>query len=389
MSHTEVARNQTTRTGIMKITHTRPALAIAGLALVVAGCGGSPTAGGSGGAGGDDGPTKAEKLYEEIGSLTGQERRDKLVPMAQEEGELDVYTSMTSEVADVVTEAFSEEFDIDVNLYRAGSETVLQRILQEAGANYAGNDLVESNATELFALGKENLLAEYVGERRDLVSEAGRFDGWTATRYNLFAPSWNTNIVKPGEEPQKWEDLADPKWDGQLAMEVADYDWYLSLYGYWEEQGKSPEEIDKLFADMAEGAKIVKGHTVQGELMSAGQFALTASNYSYLVEQLKMKGAPVEYTPMVEPVIARPNGIGLMKTADHPAAAVLFTDWLLEEGQQVLVDEGLTPAISPSGKDPLADVEVIPVDVEALLNESDKWSKEYDQLVSRGDQVEE
>lgn len=372
----------------MKISHSRPALAIAGLALAVAGCGGSPTAG-SGGGGGNAGPTKAEKFYEEIGGLSGQERRDKLVPMAQEEGELDLYTSMTSEVADVVTEAFTEEFDIDVNLYRAGSETVLQRVLQEAGANYAGSDLVESNATELFALAKEDLLADYAGERRELVSEAGVFDGWTATRYNLFAPSWNTNMVKPGEAPQKWEDLADPKWDGKLAMEVADYDWYLSLYGYWEEQGKSAEEIDKLFADMAEGAKMVKGHTVQGELMSAGQFALTASNYSYLVEQLKMKGAPVEYTPMVEPVIARPNGIGLMKTADHPAASVLFTDWLLEEGQQVLVDEGLTPSISPSGDDPLADLEVIPVDVDALLNESDKWSKEYDELVSRGDQVEE
>ncbi|MGH8968366.1 MAG: ABC transporter substrate-binding protein [Actinomycetes bacterium] len=359
------------------------------MALAIVGCGGSPTSDAGGEkAGGAQKSGKAEKLYKEIGGLTGQARRDKLVKLAQEEGEFNLYTSMTSEVADSVTEAFSDEFDVDVNLYRASSETVLQRVLQEQKANYAGNDAVESNATEMFALSQEKLLADYQGERRELVSDTGRFDGWTATRYNLFAPSWNTKMVKKGEEPTSWEELADPKWDGQLSMEVADYDWYLSLYGYWEKQGKSKAEIDKLFADMASKAKIVKGHTVQGELMSAGQFAITASNYSYLVEQQKRAGAPVDYQPFVEPVISRPNGIALMKTAVHPAAAMLFADWILEEGQKVLVDEGLTPSISPDGSDPLEGIEVIPVDVKALIESGDEWSKKYDEVVAGGEAVE-
>ncbi len=219
-----------------------------------------------------------------------------------------------------------------------------------------------------------------------MVSAAGKFPGWTATRFNLFAPSWNTKLVEGIGVPKRWEDLADPKYDGKLSMEVADYDWYLSLYGYWQKQGKSEAEIDKLFADMAQGAKIVKGHTVQGELLSAGQFAVVASNYTYLVEKVKQKGAPVEYTPLVEPVIARPNGVGLMKTAANPAAAMLFSDWLLEEGQEVLVEQGLTPSIA-SGDDPLKGVEVIPVDVEKLLNEDEKWSKKYEAVVRGGEQV--
>lgn len=372
-----------------RIVAVRVGVLAAGLALGLAACGGSPTGqtpdGDSGKA--KTGSNKAEKLYAEVNALTGQERRDRLVELAQEEAEFNLYTSMTSEVADAVTEAFSDTFDVDVNLYRAGSETVVRRILQEQKASYAGNDAVETNATEMFALSQEQLLAEYGGERRDLVSDAGRFEGWTATRFNLFAASWNTKLVKKGEEPKSWEELADPKWDGQLSMEVADYDWYLTLYGYWEDQGKSEAEIDKLFADMADGAKIVSGHTVQGELLSAGQFAVTASNYSYLVEQQKRSGAPVEYLPFVEPIIARPNGIGLMKTAEHPAAAMLFADWLLEEGQQVLVDEGLTPAISPGGADPLAGIEVIPVDVKTLLESGEVWSKKYDEVVAGGDVV--
>jgi iron(III) transport system substrate-binding protein len=364
-----------------------PVLA-AGVALTLfAGCGGSPTAGGSN-SGGGGGPTAAEKVYAEIAGLTGKERRDKLVELAEKEGKLDLYTSMTSDVATAVTDAFGEEFDIDVNVYRAGSETVLQRILQEQGAKYQGNDIVETNANELFALNKEGFLAEYKGERRDLVPEAGRFEGWTATRFNLFAPSWNTKLVPAGQQPKTWEELADPKWDGKLSMEVADYDWYLTLYGYWKKQGKSDADIDKIFAGMAQGAKIVKGHTVQGELLSAGQFSVVASNYSYIVERAKKKGAPVDYLPFVQPVIARPNGFGLMKSAKHPAAAMLFADWLLEEGQKVLKDEGLTTAIG-EGDDPLKGLEVVPVDVKTLVEQGDEWSKRYEKVVAGGEQVKD
>jgi iron(III) transport system substrate-binding protein len=358
------------------------------LGLGLSACGGSPTASSpAGGIAGDTAGAKAaEALYAQVNALSGKERRDLLVSKAEAEKELVIYTSMTSDVADAVVSAFEDAFDVKVSLYRAGSETVLQRILQEQKANFAGNDIVETNANEMFALNQEGRLAEYKGARRDLVPDAGTFEGWTATRFNLFSPSWNTTLIKGLGEPKRWEDLADPKFDGKLSMELGDYDWYLTLYGWFKEQGKSDPEIDKIFSDMAHGAKIVKGHTVQGELLSAGQFAVVASNYTYLVEKVKKKGAPVAYTPLVEPVIARPNGVGLMKTAAHPAAAMLFYDWLLEEGQAVLVEEGLTPSV-PQANDPLKGIDVIPVDIPKLLAEGDAWSKKYEAVVQGGEQV--
>ena len=358
---------------------------MAGLAVVLAanGCGTSPTAGNDSTA---NSSTAAEKLYSEINGLSGKARRDKLVELAKKEGRLDLYTSMTSDVANAITGAFSDAFKVDVNLYRAGSETVLQRILQEHGARYQGNDVVETNANELFALNKEGVLATYAGERRNLVPEAGRFEGWVATRFNLFAPSWNTTLVPAGQQPKTWEELADPKWDGKLSMELTDYDWYLTLYGYWKKHGKTDAEIDKIFTDMANGSKIAKGHTVQGELLSAGQFSVVASNYSYIVERAKAKGAPVDYLPFVQPVVARPNGLGLMKSAKHPAAAMLFADWMLEEGQKLLRKEGLTPAIV-EGNDPLKGVEIIPVDLKTLVEQGAEWSKRYEKVVAGGKAV--
>jgi iron(III) transport system substrate-binding protein len=362
------------------------AITLATTSVLVAACGGSPSSG-TGGVATDDGPTAAEELFEAVMALSGQERRDRLVALAQEEGQLNLYTSMTSDVAEAVSEAFSDTFDIDVNLYRANGETLTQRVLQEQSAGYAGNDVVETDGIEMAALEREGVMSAYSGERRDLVPEAGVFDDWTATRFNIFTPSWNTSLVSPAEAPTSWEDLADPKWDGQLAMELGDDDWYLTLYNYWLETGKSEDEVDQLFADMADGAAAVKGHTVQAELMSAGQFAVTVSNYSYIVEKAKANGAPVDYLPFVEPAIARPNGVGLMRTATNPAAALLFTDWLLEEGQEVLTDEGLTAAIG-DGSSALDELELIPVDIEAVLDNSEEWSARYDELLANATQVD-
>jgi iron(III) transport system substrate-binding protein len=294
---------------------------------------------------------------------------------------------MTSDVLDEVVGAFEDEYDdLDVSVYRADSETVLQRILQEQKAGFNGNDIVETDEVEMLALAQEHLMAPYRGQPRAAVNKLGQFPTWTASRFNLFEPSWNTNEVKPGQQPKTWEDLADPKWDGKLSMELEDYDWYMTLHDYFVDQGMSDQEADEVFQKMADGGKIVKGHTVQGELLSAGQFSVVASNYSYITDTLKRDGAPVEFQPMVEPVIARPNGVGMMSTAKHPAAALLFVDWLLTDGQDVMVDLGLTPSVKSKQKN-LQGLDVVPVESDKLLKEGDEWSKRYEKIVEQGQEV--
>jgi iron(III) transport system substrate-binding protein len=355
----------------------------AGAVLVLTACGGNPTAS-SGGSGSseDSGPTEAEQLYEEVRALPAQERRDRLVELAADENGLNLYTSMNADIVDAVTEAFTDEFDIDVSTYRAGSETVLQRILQESEAGFPGNDIVETNGSELGALQQEGVMAPCISQELiDQVPEAGQSEDWTATRFNLFGPSWNTDIIS--EPPTSWEDLADPKYDGQLALELGDYDWYMALSDYWLEQGKSQDEVDKLWADIVDGASVVKGHTVMAELMGAGQFGVAASNYTYIVEAAKASGAPVETQPYVDPLIARPNGGSCMKTAENPATAMLFMDWLMQDGQEVLASQEATPAIT----DQQLDVELYPVNGDKLLESGSEWSDKYDQLLAGVEEI--
>ncbi len=329
---------------------------------------------------------EAGKVYAQYDGMTGEKRRAALTAAAEKEGELVIYTSMTSDIVDGVVQVFEDTFDLSVSVYRAGSETVLQRVIQESSANFQGNDVLETNAGEMIAANEQAVLAPYTGEARDKVIPAGLFDGWTATRINLFVPSWNTDLVKPGEEPKSWEELTDPKWKGKISMELSDSDWMLALWDYWAGTGKSDADIETLFRKMAANAKVVKGHTVQSELLGAGQFAVVVSNYSYITAKAAKKGAPVAFKPMVSPAFARPNGIGLMKNAAHPAAALLFTDWLLTEGQQVIADAGLTPS-TISGDPSMAGVEVLPVPIEKLMAESDKWNALYEDILKNSEKA--
>lgn len=356
-------------------------------ALMAAGCGGSPTAQQEPEEKADTG-TGFEQVLGEIEGLSGQERTDKLVALAEEEGgTVNLYTSLTSDVADEIGGGFEDAYDIEVALYRADSETVLRRLSEEAKAGFRGADIVETNGSELFNLNGEGVLAPYESDLQDGLVEGSVYEGWTADRFNKFVVSWNTKEVPEGSQPKSWEDLADPKWDGALSLELGDVEWYKTLFEYWVEEGKTEEEAQKIFEDMAKGGLLIRGHTVMGELLSAGEFSIAASNYSYIVQNAIDDGAPVAWEPFVEPIISRPNGVALVNRAQHPASALLFVDWMLTDGQEILADFNLDVA-----REDLASAQganEIFVDLPSLIAEQEEWTDRYEQLTALGKQVED
>ena len=85
----------------------------------------------------------------------------------------------------------------------------------------------------------------------------------------------------------------------------------------------------------------------------------------------------------MQPVFPRANGVGLVQGAEHPAAAMLFYDWLLAEGQDVLVEVNTTPVRADlAGTD---DVEQAAVDLEGLAADQKTWTDRWDQLLQLGE----
>jgi iron(III) transport system substrate-binding protein len=360
----------------------RAAATAAAAAFVLAGCGGSPTAGS--GPGAAEG-SAATQTYERINAMSGQQRTDELVRCAEEEGRVSVYTSNTD--IDPLIEGFTDTYDIEADVYRGNSESVLQRVLQEQSASYYGNDVIETNALELNVLQREGLLSPYESELRDAVREEGKAEAWTATRFNAFVIGWNTDLVAPGEEPKTFEELADPKWKGRLSMEVGDVDWFTAMYQHLVAQGKSEQEALELFRAVAANSQIAKGHTVQGELLSAGQFAVAVSAYSHTVDNAAAKGAHVAWRPAqgeaAQPVVVRPNGVGLMANAAHPCAAMLFVDYELSEGQQAVAEANRIGATAEAAK-ALDGLDVVAVPEQELLDNPKKWDDLYAEVTRSG-----
>lgn len=365
------------------------AVAVAAIALLLSSCGASPTAAGD--RGNDSSAAAAKKAsatYDRINGLTGKERHDTLVDLAEKEGKLSIYTSNTD--IDKLVDGFENAYDVDVSVYRANSETVLQRELQEQQAGFYGNDVIDTNAGELNVMNKEHLLSPYKGALRDAVRKEGQANGWTASRFNLFVIGWNTDKVKPGSEPKSFEELADPKWKGQVSMELSDVDWFAGMYDYYRSKGKTDAEIRDLFSRVAANSKVAKGHTTQGELLSAGQFSVSVSAYSHTIDKAANDGAPVTWHPAsgepVQPVVVRPNGVGLMRTAEHPAAAMLFMDWELTEGQKALAKAFRVGSI-PGASDPLAGLQVVATPEKELLDNPKKWDDLYADIVQSGQEI--
>lgn len=330
--------------------------------------------------------SKADEVYDQIAKLPKDEQQAKAEELAESEGKtLSLYTSMTSDIATPIAKAFEKDTGIRVSVFRANSETVLQRAGQEAQAGRIGADVVETNFAEMGALSKGGHLAKFNGSALDKVDKTGKFAYWTASRLNLFHPAWNTDLIKPGEEPHSWEDLALPKYKGKVSMEVSDSDWYENVTRYWLDHGKSQDEVDRLWKDIAANAKVAKGHTAMMQFLTAGQTAMEAMNYTYITSRAAAQGAPVTHLPKsgksTIPVFPRPNGVGMFKGAQHPASAWLFYNWLLTDGQQRLVDLKLTPSTKVAGDKSLDGLTLVPFDVEGLTKNEAEWDKRYDALL--------
>src|SRR5258708_17989726 len=88
-----------------------------------------------------------------------QETTPEMVAAAEKEGKVVWYASVDVKVAEEVAKAFKEQYPkIEVEVERAGSERVLQRINQEYGSGIHNLDLVNSSDISHFLFWKQQKL---------------------------------------------------------------------------------------------------------------------------------------------------------------------------------------------------------------------------------------
>lgn len=258
------------------------------------------------------------------------EERAKLVEGAKKEGRLVWYTSTNVTESKPLLDDFEKQYPfVKGEIFRASGEKTLNRIVTEARAGRADFDIV--TISEVDALVEAKLLQPYRSpEAKSFMAEFKDPHGhWTAIYINYATIGYNPKLVSEKEAPKQWEDFLDPKWRGKISIDQEQYPWYGTLHKAW-----GRERAQKYMRALAkQNIQWRKGHTLIAQLMAAGEFPLGVI-YAHRVEEMKQRGAPLEWVSTVNPIVVTVNAAGVSAKPPHPNAAKLFYDYLLSKPAQ-------------------------------------------------------
>jgi iron(III) transport system substrate-binding protein len=315
--------------------------------------------------------------HQAIYNYKAVDRQALLLERAKAEGSLNLYTSLAPTEAAPLIEAFEKKYGVKVNLWRALSDAVVQRVVSEARGRKHAVDVVETNGPEMESLAREQLLAEFFSPHlADLPPQIIPKHGqWVPDRLTFFVVAYNTNKFKAADLPKTYEGFLDSKWKGRIALEATDAEWLGGVAKAWGEP-----RAQAFFKALGERKpELRKGHVLLAQLIAAGEVDVGLTAYLANAQSFKKRGAPVDWAP-VEPVVARAQGIGVARFAPHPHAALLFTDFMLSpEAQEMLNTMGRSPT-SRSVKTDTSGLNYVLLDSAAMLDQADKWQQLWDKL---------
>ncbi len=260
-------------------------------------------------------------------SARAQETTPAMVAAAEKEGKVVWYASVDVKVAEEVAKAFKEQYPkIEVEVERAGSERVLQRINQEYGSGIHNVDLVNS-------------------------SDASHFLFW---------------------KQQKWgyKDLLEPKWKGKLTKAHPGYSGTALTGTYALTKVLGWEYLEKL---AQQNVQQLQSTTATPKSIASGERAVMVdgNEYNMFIEIQKKSPVKIVYALEGTPFISSP--VAIFAQAPHPSAARVFENFIYTpKVQQLLVDVGgqrsLHPDVKePDGRTPLTQIKLLPDDPAGMM----------------------
>ena len=326
------------------------------------------------------GVAAASFANEAVYRYRGADRDARLLENARKEGSVVLYTSLAPTESGPLGQAFEKKTGVKVEIFRTISEKVVQRALTEARAKRFAFDVVETNGPEMEIMAREKIFSDFHSPHlADLPPSAiPAHRQWIPDRVNFFVVAFNTAKVRREELPKTYQGFLDSRWKGRIGLEATDAEWMATLVKLWGESAGMA-----YFRQLAEMKPDVrKGHVLLAELIAAGEIPVGLTVYNSNAESLKRRGAPIDWLP-VEPVVGRPQGIGVARNAPHPHAALLFADFVLSpEGQELLNSMGRVP-VSTKVKTDLNRFPYTMVDPVTVLDEQEKWNKLWEGLFIR------
>jgi len=273
------------------------------------------------------------------------------IEAAKKEGSVVVYGTVVPQSMQI-NAGFEKKYGIRVEYWRADSTNIMDRALTEWRAGRPGFDVIEGSRAPQMIMKKEELFTSYVPPSSEKFPERfkekdGLMTAWRALPISIL---YNTELVKPGEAPKKWEDLLDTKWRGYIGMPdpsqhstTAAFLWSLrKLMG--DKRLDFAKGLAKQNPRMVGALAPVTDQIIRGEV----RVGITYVKY---VKQYK---GPIDYVLMSQH-LSDPNYMSVSAKAHHPNAARLYMEYGCSlEGQKAMAGEGefvLYPGVNPAIRD--------------------------------------
>lgn len=303
---------------------------------------------------------------------------------AVEEGQLLLYTTYAPDAMEQVSARFTEDTGIEVEQVRLVSPQLFERIMSEFGAGILEADIVENNDPQLMEeMAEAGVMTGHRVPAWDAIPDELKRDDELFYNANqpLFAIAYNTELVSADEAPQTWEDLLDPRWEGNLGLSpiVTGVGWttQLMLYDlggeeYWEGLAAQNPVIHDSIVPIVEE-------------MVRGEIAVSINHVGTVLLQ-KSRGAPVDMVFPPEGLSAPPHFAGVSSAASHPSAARVYMNWRMSQhGGQVFTDLNGDYSAHPDIEPPeIAGTQLpSPSEVDVFRPTLEDWTVRKDEL---GDQ---
>jgi iron(III) transport system substrate-binding protein len=302
-----------------------------------------------------------------------------LVAAAEKEGQLVIYGD--GFLVPLLVKGFSAKYpNVKVTSATGDAWMIYNRYVSEQTANRPVMDVFYQAEDTIITASEAGYLAPLnVAATADLQPMAVPKSGYYALGNGtlcLFA--WNPEALGKKPSPKDWTDYANPPadWNGLVATTNpgSSSATFAVIAGLYQAYGPAKG------GDILKGLKKVNGELaasmgVMGTKLQTGERPILFFTNTTSIARLKEKSVPVQFVVPATGAVAQFNAIAISKAAPHPNAGRLFADWVLTDGQTVLVEvdaHALKKGMAaPKGFPSLTEAKLLPLDLPKALKERD------------------
>lgn len=281
---------------------------------------------------------------------------------AAQQRQLVIYTSRGEELIGPVIALFEAASGIQVK-FQTGSAGMLLEKMKVRQRHPEADVFMTVDAGHLWAAAAAGLLAKIpLSEATNKLIPAAYRDAdgrWLGVSLRVRTIMYNPQLVQP-QELAGYEDLAQPKWRGKLCLRTAKKVYNQSLVAmliHHHGLAKTTEIVQGWIKNLA--LPVFAGDTHLLKAIAAGQCAVGIANSYYLGRlQQKNPDIPVKIfwaAHATTGVHVNVSGVGILKHAPHPKAALEFVEFLFSpKAQEMFASLNFEyPVLAEAALDPL------------------------------------